>query len=82
LSCDVILVLLLATDRAGHCSGNTLYLYTGGTLFASRPWQHFSEFPLRLDYGRSLHAYVDQRLQIQLELLMMSDIPLETCWAF
>jgi len=26
---------------------------------------------LRLDYGRSQHAYVNQRLQIQLELLMM-----------
>jgi len=33
---------------------------------------------LRLDYGRSPHAYVNQRLQIQLELLMMSGIPLET----
>ena len=40
------------------------------------------EFPLRLDYGRSPHAYVNQRLQIQLGLLMISDIPLETCWAF
>jgi len=39
-----------------------------------------SELPLRLDYGRSPHAYVNQRLQIQLELLMMSGIPLETCW--
>ena len=38
-------------------------------------------FSLRLDYGRSLHAYVNQRLQIQLELLMMSGMPLETCWA-
>jgi hypothetical protein len=36
----------------------------------------------RLDYGRSPHAYVNQRLQIQLELLMMSGVPLETCWAF
>jgi len=40
------------------------------------------KFPLRLDYGRSPHAYVNQRLQIQLGLLMMSDMPLETCWAF
>ena len=38
--------------------------------------------PLRLDYGRSPHAYVNQRLQIELELLMMSGMPLETCWAF
>ena len=36
------------------------------------------QFPLRLDYGRSPHAYVNQRVQIQLGLLMMSDIPLET----
>jgi hypothetical protein len=35
-----------------------------------------------LDYGRSLHAYVNRRLQIELELLMMSGGPLETCWAF
>jgi hypothetical protein len=27
-------------------------------------------------------AYLNQRLQIQLELLMMSGVPLETCWAF
>jgi len=40
-----------------------------------------SEFPLRLDYDRSPHAYVNQRLQIELELLMMSGMPLETCWA-
>jgi hypothetical protein len=26
-----------------------------------------------------LHMYVNQRLQIQLELLMMSGVPLETC---
>jgi len=41
-----------------------------------------TEFPFRHDYGRSPHAYVNQMLQIQLGLLMMSDIPLETCWAF
>ena len=40
------------------------------------------KFPLILDYARSPHAYVNQRLQIQFGLLMMSDIPLETCWAF
>jgi len=34
------------------------------------------------DYGRSPHAYVNQKLQIQLELLMMSNITLETCLAF
>jgi hypothetical protein len=39
-------------------------------------------FPHRRDYGQSPHAYVNQRLQIQLQLLMMSGVPLETCWAF
>jgi len=39
----------------------------------------WEQFPLRLDYGRSPHAYIYQRLQIQLELLMMSGMPLETC---
>jgi len=34
-----------------------------------------TEFPLRLDYGRSPHAHVNQRLQIKLELLMMSGMP-------
>jgi len=38
-----------------------------------------SQVPVRLDYGRSPQAYINQRLQIQLGLLMMSDIPLETC---
>jgi len=38
-----------------------------------------SQFPLRLDYGPSPHAYVNQRLQIHLEFLMMSGMPLETC---
>jgi len=43
---------------------------------------YFGQFPVRLDYGPSPHAYVNQRLQIQLQLLMMSGMPLETCWAF
>jgi hypothetical protein len=41
-----------------------------------------SEFPLRLDNGRSSHLYVNQRLQYSLDLLMMSGMPLEKCWAF
>ena len=45
-------------------------------------WRLNLQFPLRLDYGRSPHAYVNQRLKILLELLMMSGMPLETCWAF
>ena len=34
---------------------------------------------LRLDYSRPPHVYVNQSLQIQLELLMMSGMPLKTC---
>jgi len=41
-----------------------------------------SEWKLRLEYDRLPRAYVSQKLQIQLELLMMSVMPLETCWAF
>ena len=37
------------------------------------------EFSLRFDYGLSPHAYANQRVRIQLELLMMSGMPLETC---
>jgi hypothetical protein len=37
------------------------------------------QFLPRPDYGRSPQAYVNQRLQIQLELLMMSGMLLETC---
>jgi hypothetical protein len=47
----------------------------------SQVWVGTGHFPLRLDYGRSPHAYVNQRLQIQLELLMMGGVPLETCCA-
>ena len=45
-------------------------------------WVGTGHFPHRLDHSRSPHAYVNQRLQTQLELLMMSGMPLETCWAF
>jgi hypothetical protein len=48
----------------------------------SQVWVGTGHFPLRLDYGRSPHAYVNHRLQIELELLMMSGMPVETCWAF
>jgi hypothetical protein len=34
-------------------------------------------FPLRLDYGQSPHAYVKQKLQIQLQLLMMNGVHVE-----
>ena len=53
------------------------------TLFAASGLHtHVVTGRSQVDYGRSPHAYVNQRLQIQLELLMMSGMLLETCWAF
>jgi hypothetical protein len=57
-------------------------LHTNVVTGHSHVWVGTGQFPLRLDYGLSPHAYVNQRLQIQLELLMMSGMPLEICWAF
>ena len=57
-------------------------LHTHVVMGCSQVWMGTGQFPLRLDYGRSPHAYVNQRLQIHLELLMMSGMPLETCRAF
>jgi hypothetical protein len=51
-------------------------------LWVTRNNQKDATFPLSPDNGRSPHAYVNQRLQIQLELLTMSRVPLETCWVF
>jgi len=59
-------------------SGLHTHVVTGHSEF----WVGTREFPLRLDYSRSPHAYVNQRLQIQLELPMTSGVPLETCSAF
>ena len=58
--------------RSSNCICSLWFTYVCG----DRPseWE-----PLRLDYGRSPHTYVNQRLQMQLELLMMSDVPLDTC---
>ena len=52
-------------------SGLHTHVVTGRSQVKSRQ--------VKCDYGQSPHAYVNQRLQIQLELLMMSSMPLETC---
>jgi hypothetical protein len=57
-------------------------LHTHVVTGRSHVWVETGHFPLRLDYGRSPHAYVNQKLQMQLELLVMSGMPLETCLAF
>ena len=73
---------------AYHSSSGALTVFAASGLHThvvtrrSQVWVGTGRFPLRLDYGRSPHAYVNHRLQIQLELLMMSGMPLETCWAF
>jgi hypothetical protein len=67
---------------AYRSSWGTLYLQPVDYIRMWWPAVVKSEWELRLDHGRSPHAYVIHRLQIQLELLMMSDMPLETCWAF
>ena len=56
-------------------------LHTHVVTGRSQVWV-WTGFALRLDYSRSPHAYANQRLQIRLELLMMSGMPVETCWAF
>ena len=56
----------------------------GSTCF-ERYAAHHQELQLYLQplvYIRMWCTHVNQRLQIQLELLMMSGVPLETCWAF
>jgi len=60
--------------RSPNCICNLWFTYACG-------WPPVVKSEWEIDYGRSPHAYVNQRLQIQLGLLMMSDIPLETCWA-
>ena len=54
-----------------------VYIRMWRPAVAKSEWE--LQFPLRLDYGRSPHAYVNQSVQIQFGLLMMSDTPLETC---
>jgi hypothetical protein len=57
-------------------SGLLTHVVTGG----SQVWVGTGSASHRL--GRSPHEYVNQRLKIQLELLMMIGMPLETGWAF
>jgi hypothetical protein len=63
-----------------HSSSGALTVFAASGLH-TQVWVG-TEFPLRLDYGRSPHAYVNQRLQIHLGLLMMSGVTLETFWVF
>ena len=69
--------------KAQHVSSSMSLIVRSSNCICSLWFTYVcGEWELRLDYGWSPHTYVNQRLQIQLELLMISDIPLETCWAF
>ena len=78
-------LLFLRTEKKMFSLSNwfpTVYHWEENGEILKQQWRSgFRQFPLRLDYGRSPHAYVNQRLQIQLELQMMSGMPLETCRA-
>jgi hypothetical protein len=65
--------------RSSNCLCSFWFTYAG---YISMWWPAVVKLPLRLDYDRSPQAYENQRLQIQLELLMMSVVPLEIYWAF
>jgi hypothetical protein len=71
-----VVLMYFATEQIRNFNGGTLKF-----LLSVRGWDRSKNgysLPLRLDYGRSPHAYVNQRLQIQLKLLMVSGMPLET----
>ena len=65
--------------RSSNCICSLWFTYACGDRPVVKSAWELADFPRRLDYGRSPHAYVNQRLQIQLELLMMRDVTLETC---
>jgi hypothetical protein len=60
---------------------HTQYTWHSSTCIFYLIEQH-CKFQLRFFYGRSPHAYVKDRLHIELELLLMSGMPFDTCWAF
>ena len=70
--------------RAGHrsSSGALNCICSLWFIYPCGDWPLPRIFPLSPGNVRSLHGYIYQRLQIQLKLLMMSGVPLETCWAF
>jgi hypothetical protein len=62
-----------SSSRALNCICSLCFTYPCG----DRPLSS-----LLYDNGRSPHVCVNQRLQIQFRALMMSGMPLETCWSF
>jgi hypothetical protein len=78
------LVLLPVTYELGM---TTVYTASGQVygrnetviLFAMNEWKEPATCNFVIAFIILPHAYVNHRLQIQLELLMMSGMPLETC---
>ena len=62
-----------SSSGALNCICSLWFIYPCGDRPLSR---------LSLDNGQSQHGHINQRLQIQLKLLIMSDVPLKKCWAF
>jgi hypothetical protein len=77
-------------ERNGGCSRSKTPVWSCRITVLRKRYQHLglTQVPYirrllsKERTPRSPYAYVNQRLQIQLELLMMSGMPLETCWAF
>ena len=70
--------------KAQHVSSGTPLIIRSSKLYL-QPLVHIPMWwpaVVSLDNGRSPHGYINQRLQIQFRVLMMSGVPLETCWAF
>jgi len=70
-----------SSSGALNCICSLWFIYPCG----ERPLSRLSgklHFTLSLDNGRSPHGYINQGCKYSLELLMMSGVPRETCWAF
>jgi hypothetical protein len=70
---------VLAQPSRHHLQPSPYRMTNNQFLFICILFYFYVFSPLRLDYSRLPHAYVNQTLKIQLELLMMSGVPLETC---
>jgi hypothetical protein len=82
--CNLVIEFIIPkfTERSTRFERHTTHHQQLRTVFAaSGLYTHVvTSLPPSLDNSRLPHVYINQRLQIQLELLtMMSGVPLETC---
>ena len=68
-----------SSSGALNCICSSWFICPCGDRPLSRLGGKWIHFPLSLGNGRSPHGYTNI---YSLELLMMSGVPLETCWAF